>query len=533
MLAMNLLRPSGLRARHVLCALAAVALLGPVQAAPGLPSTNVAWVPAAADADIDRAFAQARSEKKPVLLYWGATWCPPCNQLKATLFNRQDFAAQAKNFVAVHVDGDRPGAQKLGGRFKVRGYPTVILMTAEGAEISRLPGDADAPQIMAVLQAGLSGGRPLKAVLADARAGKTLSANEWRMLAFHGWEVDEDQLVPAKERPTLLAELARRSEAAAGARDGETSTRLWLKALAASDDGKGLKPEAAQRELVQRVLGDAGLTRTHMDVLANEAADIVQVLTAEESAERAALVGRYEAALVRLQADATLSRADRLSALVARVRLGRLGQGKDVVQPKLPEALVREVRDTAARLDREITDGYERQALITSAGWLLGQAGLWAESDALLKANLTKSHSPYYLMSQLGGNARKLGRKDEALQWYQQAFDRSEGPATRLQWGSGYFSALVDLAPADAARIEKTAAQLFSEAAKDKGAFHERSARSLQRVGSKLNEWNKDGSKTAALQRLKRQLDGVCAAVEAADGQRATCEVVLKVKTAG
>ena len=53
---------------------------------------------------------------------------------------------------------------------------------------------------------------------------------------------------------------------------------------------------------------------------------------------------------------------------------------------------MREVRDTAVRLDREITDGYERQALITSAGWLLGQAGLWAESDALLKANLTKSH---------------------------------------------------------------------------------------------------------------------------------------------
>ena len=331
----------------------------------------------------------------------------------------------------------------------------------------------------------------------------------------------------------VLAELARGSEAASGARDGETSTRLWLKALAASDDGKGLKPDAAQRELVLRVLGDAGLTRTHMDVLANEAADIVQVLTAEESPERAALMARYEAALVKLQTDATLSRADRLSALVARVRLSRLGQGKDVVQPKLPEALLHEVRGTAARLDREITDGYERQALITNAGWLLGQAGLWTESDALLKANLTKSHSPYYLMSQLGGNARKLGRKDEALQWYQQAFDRSEGPATRLQWGSGYFSALVDLAPTDAQRIEKTAAQLFSEAAKDKGAFHERSARSLQRVGSKLNEWNKDGSKAAVLQRLKRQLDGVCAGVEAADGQRATCEGVLKLRAAG
>ena len=108
-----------------------------------LPSTNVAWLPAAADADVDRAFAQARAQNKPVLLYWGASWCPPCNQLKATLFNRQDFAAQSKAFVAVHVDGDRPSAQKLGSRFKVSGYPTLVLFAPEGREITRLPGEAE------------------------------------------------------------------------------------------------------------------------------------------------------------------------------------------------------------------------------------------------------------------------------------------------------------------------------------------------------------------------------------------------------
>ena len=89
----------------------------------------------------------------------------------------------------------------------------------------------------------------------------------------------------------------------------------------------------------------------------------------------------------------------------------------------------------------------------------------------------------------------------------------------------------MDLAPADAQRIEKAAAQLFAEAALDKGAFHERSARSLQRVGKKLVSWNADGKHAAALKRLQAQLDGVCAKVDAADGQRATCAGVLPNKS--
>jgi thiol-disulfide isomerase/thioredoxin len=490
------------------------------------PSTNVDWVAAAAEGDVDRAFTQAKAESKPVLLYWGADWCPPCNQLKATFFNRQDFAAQSKSFVAVHIDGDRPAAQKLGARFKVSGYPTLVLFTPAGKEITRLPGEADASQVMALLQAGLAGGRPMAAVLADARAGKSITANEWRMLSFHSWEIDESGLVEAADRPAVLAELASKSPAG----DGETTTRLWLKALAASDDGKGVKPDAALRQRVQRVLTDPALARVHMDVLVNGAADIVKVLTSDDGADRAPLVALFDTSLARLQADATLSRGDRVSALIERVDLARLGQPKAAIKPALPPALVQEVRELSSRMDREISDGYERQAVITAVAYLQGQAGLWADSDALLKANLAKSHSPYYLMSQLGSNARKLGRKDEALRWYQQAYDKSEGPATRLQWGASYVSALIDLAPAEAMRIEKAAAKLFGEAALDKGAFHERSARSLQRVGKKLDSWNADGKHAAAVKRLQAQLDGVCAKVDAADGQR-TCAAVLPRKS--
>ena len=223
-----------------------------------------------------------------------------------------------------------------------------------------------------------------------------------------------------------------------------------------------------------------------------------------------------------------MSRADRLTALQARVDLARLGQAKDVVNPKISAALTGEVRAHAARADREISDGYERQAVITSAAHLLGAAGLWKDSDALLKASLARSHSPYYLMSQLGSNARKQGHNTEALRWYEEAFKTSEGPATRLQWGANYFTNLVELAPTDMAKIEQTASQLFTESSRDKGAFYERSARSLQKVGSSLVSWNTGGQRAAVVTRLKAQLDGVCAKVEIADKQRATCEALLK-----
>jgi thioredoxin-like negative regulator of GroEL len=517
-----------MRHRHLLSALGLAAALLCAAAAPALaanaPGGGVAWLSAAADADIDKAFAQARSEKKPVLLYWGAKWCPPCNQLKATLFNRQDFIERSKAVVPVNIDGDLPGAQKLGARFKVRGYPTMILMTPDGGEITRLPGEADAPQVMAMLQQGLSGGRPVKALLADARGGKPLTGNEWRALALYSWDTDQDQLVAESDRPGLLAQLATSCPAS----EADAGTRLLLKALANSDEGKGMKADAALRERVRKLLADPVASRAQIDTLVNYAADITKVLAPEAGADRRALATSYDAALRRLEADETLSRADRMAALLGRVDLARLGAAKTELHPKIDAALVKQVREHVARADREITDGYERQAVITSAAHGLSQAGLWAESDALLKANLTRSHSPYYLMSQLGSNARKLGRKDDALGWYAQAFDKSEGPATRLQWGASYFSALVQLAPKDAARIEKTAAQLISEAAQDRSAFYERSARSLQSVGSKLNGWNQGGAQTAVVERLKKQLEAVCGKIDAADAQRATCEGIAK-----
>lgn len=518
------LRPWPL-ACSLLLAAAQPALAATPPAAGATASARVAWLPAAADADIEKAFALGKAQNKPVLVYWGAKWCPPCNQLKATLFNRQDFIERSRSFVAVDIDGDKPGAQKLGARFKVRGYPTMILFNPQGAEITRLPGEADAPAVMNVLQMGLAGGRPVKTVLAEARAGKPVTGNEWRMLAFYSWDTDEAQVVPADQRVALLGQLA----ASCPASEGEASTRLLLKSLAGAGEGDGAdKVDAAAQERVRKLLADPAASRVQMDVLVNYAPELARALAQAAGPERQATVAALDAALQRLQADATLSRADRMSALIGRVGLAKLDQPKGTLAPQLPAPLLQQVKDETARVDREVTEGYERQAVISSAAYLLGEAGLWKESDALLQASLAKSHSPYYLMSQLASNAKKQGRKDEALSWSQQSFDKSEGPATRLQWGAGYLAMLVELAPQDAARIEKAASQLIREAGAQQGAFYERSARSMQKVGERLAAWNAKGEHKAAVARLRAQLKPVCAKLPAADAQRATCDGVLK-----
>ena len=499
-------------------------------AAPDHADAGIAWRHVTNQADVDAAFALAKAETKPVFVYWGAKWCPPCNQVKATLFNRQDFIERSRAFVPVYVDGDTPGAQKIGARFKVSGYPTMVLFNPKGTELTRLPGEVEAERYTQVLTLGMNAQKPVGEVLAQAKAGGAgLTPNDWRLLAFYSFDTDQQQLVPKGGVPALLKQLAD----ACPAVQTEVATRLRLKALAAVDAKAPARPDAAAQATLLKVLADAPTARAHTDVLTNSAPDITRALSAKGTPQRAELLAAFDGALKRFEADTTLSRADRMTALIAQVELATIDTAKPVAgtKPSLPEPLLADIREHTARADREITDGYERQAVITAAAYLLERAGLGAESDALLMANLAKSHSPYYLMSALAGNAKARGDKVEALRWYEEAFDKSEGPATRLQWGASYVSALVDLAPQDEARIEKAVGQLFAEAAKQPDAFYERSGRSLQRVGTKLQAWNQAGAHRAVLQRLQGRLDAVCGALDAADPKRAACAALLKPAT--
>lgn len=95
--------------------------------------------------DLEKAMEQAKKEKKPLLVeFTGSDWCPPCIAMRKNVFSKKEFIEQAsKDFILVELDFPR-GNKELkkkndpyAKKYKIDGFPTVILMDYEGKEFTR------------------------------------------------------------------------------------------------------------------------------------------------------------------------------------------------------------------------------------------------------------------------------------------------------------------------------------------------------------------------------------------------------------
>lgn len=103
-------------------------------------TTLEGWSP-----NLDLAFAKAKAEKKCLLVeFTGSDWCPPCIAMRKNVFSNKDFVTTAsKKFVLVELDfpkADKLLAEKnqpLAEKYKIEGFPTVVLFTPSGKEFTR------------------------------------------------------------------------------------------------------------------------------------------------------------------------------------------------------------------------------------------------------------------------------------------------------------------------------------------------------------------------------------------------------------
>jgi len=134
--------------KRALAALAAFTLLA-------IPVVHAeAWLD-----NYDAAVAQAKKENKLVLVdFTGSDWCGWCIKMKKDVFSKPEFNSFAKDKLVL-LELDYPQAKKLSPsvvkqnevlqqKFKVEGFPTLVLLDGSGKELARnsgyLPGGPDA-----------------------------------------------------------------------------------------------------------------------------------------------------------------------------------------------------------------------------------------------------------------------------------------------------------------------------------------------------------------------------------------------------
>ncbi len=479
----------------------------------------IAWF----EGSVDEAFAVAKQTGKPLFLYWSAEWCPPCHVIKEAIFSKPEFIERSKLFVTVYLDGDDEDAQAYGERFGVYGYPTMIVFSPDGDEITRIPGGVDIQAYANILDLTLTAESPVRGLVEGLVNGAgSLRANDCSLLAYYSWDQDPD----IRSDFELHDAFRRIYEACPVTLETERSIiyLAWLsefeEADAGSDEGRVLTSDERAEALgaLNSILGNPGIVRANLFPIILGGAKYASLLTEPGSEQREQLIARFEKVLDEIAVDESIHKRERIYTLLGKIRLERI----DDESADLSEGLKQAVRDKALWADESTQSVYERQPVINAISNVLVVAGMDEVARPLLIAELEKSKQPYYFMTALADIEQRAGNYDAALGWLKSGHDSAKGPATRFQWGQYYLFGLLDMAPEDTRAIQDTTVALVTELLRDSGGFYNAPKARLKRMEARLLEWGADESE--AVSNIRNSVQAVCATLSEPDE---ACETFL------
>lgn len=184
-----------------------------------------------------KAVTLARRAHVPIFVHFYGIWCPPCNMLEEGVYPTEAFSKASESFVLLAIDADAELSWDWKARFKVGGYPTLLVLDERGQEISRAVGYRSPEALAAFLdEARRLMDEPIE-IAAMAVAKSSPTEDGARRARVARWRLEraepEEALIaagsaPSSRREALLArkELASKSDDAPG-------VLAALKALAA------------------------------------------------------------------------------------------------------------------------------------------------------------------------------------------------------------------------------------------------------------------------------------------------------------
>ena len=99
--------------------------------------------------------AEAEKEQKPVLIDFYADWCPPCKEMELVTFSAPAIAAELnEHWLLVKVDGtiSTSSLKELQKKYRALGFPTLVLLSADGAILDTLSGFQSPGELLPLLR---------------------------------------------------------------------------------------------------------------------------------------------------------------------------------------------------------------------------------------------------------------------------------------------------------------------------------------------------------------------------------------------
>jgi thiol-disulfide isomerase/thioredoxin len=490
---------------------AAVAAPAPAGAGAHSDTPGIDWFAG----DVPAAFAAAQLASKPVFLYWGAKWCPPCQQLKSSVFSRSDFIAKTHQFVAVYLDGDEPGAQKWGETFHVSGYPTVVILRADRREVTRISGGVDLTSYAESLDAALGDVKPLADVLATLLHDPgALQAADCQRLAYYAWEVGYFGDTPTADLATALA------HASTSCPGLSASERARLKVVAGA-----LAPTPEIVTAILAIVADHALAVHVADALEGLGEKFYAEVAARGPGVATAFAKDWAEVMETVANDAHVIPADQLYALGTELAVAKKFSDPHAVPPELAAT----ARARLAAVLRQAMSPYARAGVVNAASFIDDELGDTDAEYAMLQGELATAKAPYYYMADLGEIEEHRGHTAAALAWYERAYRESEGIATRFQWGNLYLGALLRLAPQDHARIRRVGLEVIAEL-DGPDRIQARTRRRLEALDGQLRQWSRKQQSQAVLRVLRARMTTICSKLPSEDGGLEACRRFLAPK---
>jgi thiol:disulfide interchange protein len=89
---------------------------------------------------LDQALEVAKGSNKLVLADMSAIWCPTCRKLDKQVFSDEQVKTQLnQDFVYARIEYDSAAGERFMQHYQVTGFPTLLVLNAQGKKLVQLP----------------------------------------------------------------------------------------------------------------------------------------------------------------------------------------------------------------------------------------------------------------------------------------------------------------------------------------------------------------------------------------------------------